>query len=297
MRRLLIALAGLWALGCADPTTVRVVVESDLAIPSALDEVVVEVGGRSASARLEDASSLPATLELRASGDALGPFEIRVAGTQGGAEVIAVTRSIAFQPGATTTVTIRLEAACVGVPCGAGQRCEGGACVPDGTLDGGGPDASGPDASGLDASRPDACFPETCNATDDDCDSAIDEAGCEPCARTERAGHVYLACDVLLAWDAARGYCTTRGYDLVSVADADEHAYVQREPLGAEPFLGLRRVTGDEFAWSDGSPLTFEAWQGTEPSAGRDCVVMRGNGAWRTEDCAASHPFVCELAP
>lgn len=303
MRALWIALVSL--AGCADETTIRVVVESDLAIPAQLDEVVVEVGGQSAIARLEDASSLPATLVLRASGDALGPFEVRVVGKRGGAEAISVVRSIAFQPGATTTVTVRLEAACLGVPCAAGTRCEAGTCVPDGTsdagvIDAGGGDASGPDASGPDAGGPDACTAEVCNAADDDCDGATDEAGCEPCERTEATGgHVYLACDILHSWDAARAYCQGVGYDLVTIDGAAENSGVERASLGADPWLGLRREAGGALAWADGTPYgAYTNWQGGEPSAGRDCVVQRrSNGRWTDEVCAAAHPFVCEHAP
>lgn len=308
MRASVIALVCLALAGCASDSIVLVTVESDLAVPAELDEVTVQIEGRSASARLVDGASLPATLELRASGDRLGPFDLRVSGRHGGAEVIAVTRPIMFSPGATVAVTVVLDDACAAVMCMTGEHCEGGACRAD-AIDAGVGDAAVRDASpgdaGVDAGGPplsdgglpDGCAAEACNAADDDCDGEIDEAGCEPCMHRTFGGHVYQVCSVSLAAGAAAGQCALYGYSPLVIDDDAENAFVGGlgSALGGEPWLGLHRV-GGTFEWADGSAITYENWQGTEPGSG-DCAVMRGNGRWRSEDCAATHPFVCELAP
>ncbi|MCB9593299.1 MAG: C-type lectin domain-containing protein [Sandaracinaceae bacterium] len=296
MRELPIVLGCLALAGCASDSIVQVTVESDMAIPTELDEVTIEVEGRSASAALVDDGSLPAMLELRATGDQLGPFDLRVNGRRGGAEVVSVVRSFSFEAGATTSMTVRLEGGCP-AGCPPGQRCDGATCVLDGADAGVDAGSEPEDGGGFDAASPDdACAPELCNATDDDCDGDIDESGCEPCVRSTFAGHIYQVCAMPRTAAMTADACASRGYTPVSIADAAEDAFVHAQTSGVgEPWLGLHRE-GVDFVWVDGTPSGYDNWQ-TGPSSGQDCAVMRGNGRWRSEDCAAEHAYVCELAP
>ncbi|MBX3269013.1 MAG: C-type lectin domain-containing protein [Sandaracinaceae bacterium] len=301
MRGLFVAIGWLGIVGCTSGPRVLVTVESDLAIPDALDEVRVEIAGRAASAPLTAPGALPATLELRGANDRLGPYELVVVGSRGGAEIGRVTRALTFEADATTRLTVRLDG-CGGRICGADERCDAGACVPLEMPDAGpAPDGSAPLDAGPDDAGPhdagavarDACLPELCNGLDDDCDGDVDEAGCEPCARSVFERRDYLSCELPRPQAEARAYCRARGYDLVSIASAAENTHVSGTRTG-EPFLGLVRASGQDFVWVDGDPGTYRNWQGAGPGA-QDCATMRMTGSWVTTDCASARPFVCAL--
>ncbi|MEZ4338524.1 MAG: C-type lectin domain-containing protein [Sandaracinaceae bacterium] len=310
MRAVMLAVGCLAMAGCSGGPTIRVVVESELSIPDQLDEVTVEIAGRTSTAPLTAPGMLPATVELRASGDSLGPFELRVVGRRAGADVATVTQSVMFPAEGTTTITVRLDPSCVGVMCMMGERCVAGACVPDtdagmpdAGADGGRPEDGGPPDAGWDAGHDagdrdagDCVADELCNARDDDCDGEVDETSCEPCVHIAQGGHVYLACDLSRTWDAARAYCMERGYDLVVVDGMTENDALS-PLLRGEPWIGLHPEAGG-FVWVDGTSVDagFEHWQGMRPAV-PDCTVLRGNGNWRTDDCTTPHPFVCEATP
>ncbi|XP_019635215.1 PREDICTED: lactose-binding lectin l-2-like [Branchiostoma belcheri] len=66
-------------------------------------------------------------------------------------------------------------------------------------------------------------------------------------------------------------------------------------------WLGINRVEGGEFAYYDGTPLTFQAWYPGEPSdtgGQEDCIMFYGPGwdnKWNDIPCfGPEHPFICE---
>ncbi len=123
--------------GCAaDLTEVVVVVESDLAVPTQLDEVVVEVEGAAARGQRavaslvgEDAAGLPLTLGLRPGSTGAGPLSVRVAGKRAGAEFVATRVRTRFVEGRRVLLRVVLRGACVGVTCETGTTCREGACA------------------------------------------------------------------------------------------------------------------------------------------------------------------------
>jgi len=140
--RVVVALAAAMALalsGCAAGLTeLVVVVESDLAVPAQLDEVVVEVSGATAgaeraTARLDGAGAvpLPVTLGLRPAGGASGPVSVRVAGYRAGTEFVATRVRTRFVEGRRILLRVVLRGACVGVVCEGGATCREGACTDD----------------------------------------------------------------------------------------------------------------------------------------------------------------------
>ncbi len=198
------AIAVAVAVGCTeDRTEILVVVDSDLAVPSQLDEVNVRVTGpdsdtKSAVARLGPGEEpLPRTVGLVHEDGPLGPVQILVTGGQGGAPTVERRAILSFVEGRTLLLRMELLASCQGMTCGPDMTCVDGSCrsaeidpdtLPeyDGTIpgiDGGAePTDSGPgvDAGpGTDAGpETDAgCVPATeeCNGEDDDCDGMVDE--------------------------------------------------------------------------------------------------------------------------
>jgi len=287
-------------LGCDGGTTLVVVrVDSELTVPDELDEIVVEVEGRTARATLggPDDPPLPRTVELRATGDGLGPFTVIARGFSGGAQVAQASRDVMFVADDTVEVTLLLSDQPL-----PDAGVDGG--VDDGGVDDGGVDDAGVDAGPRDAGPlPDGCVVESCNARDDDCDGDIDEDTCDPCVRTTFRGHVYMLCDSPMAQREARDRCMAGGYDLVSFDDAAENQHVVDTGMGGVltdlPWIGLRRRGGSPFFdWQDGSGSDYRNWapDAGQPGAG-SCVLLRPDGTWRTADCAAMQPFICEVAP
>lgn len=164
-----------------------------------------------------------------------------------------------------------------------------------------------------------------CNGTDDDCDGAVDDGSdCEVpvisgddrnCASF---GHAYLIGayqeTTRLPKDAARAFCTDRGYDLVIVDDECEWtwvesltaAYFDGSTAGQEWWGGLYCPGGtcadsSDFEWIDGSDGYVE-WSGNGFSSGWDCAELTYlqlsdvdfELRARAEPCENSHQFICE---
>jgi hypothetical protein len=114
-------------------TEVLVVVDSDLAVPGELDELVFRVQGPSGPERVTSAplgsgeQALPRSLALVRSGGALAPLTVRVEGLKQDSIVLARTATLQFVEGRTLVLPMHLVAACVDVECGA-QTCTERGC-------------------------------------------------------------------------------------------------------------------------------------------------------------------------
>lgn len=169
--------------GCAgDLTEIVLEVQSDLEVPSQLDEIRVDVrrpGGstQSATAELGDGEpALPRTLTLVHAGGPLAPVEVDVIARADGGDVVRRELSLAFDEGRSRHIVVFLASACRDLDCAAGQTCDRGTCRPvevapcelagTGCLD-----------AGLADAAPEACAPgtETCDGADQDCDGRVDE--------------------------------------------------------------------------------------------------------------------------
>lgn len=179
---------------CAPSATqLVVVVDTDLAIPSALDEVRVQVTGpegmsETEMTRLASRSALPLSLGVAPSGAVLGPIDVIATGYVDGDFVVDRSATVTLVAGETRVLSLFLLSNCVGVTCPAGETCgEGGSCErrtvvpPEWTgvlpsIDGGstGVDAPGADVPGLDA--PDGGMPDGGPPCLDDaeCDDGVD---------------------------------------------------------------------------------------------------------------------------
>ncbi|MGF1488091.1 MAG: lectin-like protein [Prochloraceae cyanobacterium] len=112
-------------------------------------------------------------------------------------------------------------------------------------------------------------------------------------------GSLYVVVPSGGSWTTAESNANALGGNLVSISDAAENSFVQsimtsqnlnRAWIGASDQL----VEG-VFAWSDGSPFTYENWALGEPNnagGNEDFVEMYSNGQWNDAiDSAAGVDF------
>jgi hypothetical protein len=206
MKKLVWMFALLAACESVDPTELLVVVDSDLAVPGALDEVRVEVTGVEdmvARGSLEE-EGLPRTVGVVYAGGSLGPVRVRAVGSVGGTDVVEALAITSFVEGRTLILPMFLSARCRDVACDADMTCAAGNCtgaVIDAStlvewmgevprLDGG----SCPSSA------------ETCNEMDDDCDGEVDE-DFDLASDPNHCGACGQTCELPNATSACRGGC------------------------------------------------------------------------------------------
>ncbi|RMH43894.1 MAG: hypothetical protein D6689_03985 [Deltaproteobacteria bacterium] len=142
------------------------------------------------------------------------------------------------------------------------------------------------------------------DGVDNDCSGDADDAPACGCDAVEVEGARFELCVHRRTWDEAAAFCAARGGALARV-DSDTQAWrlwrkAQRRAK-AKWWIGLTdRAEEGVFAWADGSPVTFTAWNGREPdndACNQDCAAMgeRAQGRWHDTHCASRLPFVCRL--
>ncbi len=116
---------------CTSPRTqIMVTTDTDLAIPSEIDAITIEVMGPEGDTRAAevDVGALPAYLALYHESGPLSPVTVRVVGKLGGADVIERRALVAFQSERTVVLSMNLLAACATTPCADGETCAEGGC-------------------------------------------------------------------------------------------------------------------------------------------------------------------------
>jgi hypothetical protein len=161
----------------AKTTELMLVVDSDLSVPSDLDEIVTTIKGpdgkvKSATAKLgKGEPELPRSLGLVHETGPLGPLVITVEGRARKQRVITREARVSFVKGQVLVLPLHLPSSCVGVSCENAQTCTESGCasvnVDASQLDpwtgdepglrGGNTSSSQPDAGG--SSQPDASEP------------------------------------------------------------------------------------------------------------------------------------------
>jgi large repetitive protein len=147
--------------------------------------------------------------------------------------------------------------------------------------------------------NPDAT--EVCNGVDDDCDGTADSSSVCPCNFERDSGHLYLFCETASDWWDSRDECLLYdSYDLVTVDDATEGAWIQSTAQGYATDLwwwtgynNQGASSGDEpggaWEWADGSSSTYTNWATDQPDdydGIEDCAHIYGDsGAWNDMDC------------
>ncbi len=158
---------------------------------------------------------------------------------------------------------------------------------------------------------------ETCNGIDDDCDDLADVgAGC-PCDVQVYEGHSYQFCEPELTWTGAVDGCQATGYQLVTVDDADEEAWLYLALWGYSPepsvhwghndgwWTGLNDLVSEGLEeYVSGEPVVYEGvLDGNhDNTTDRDCAVLGSHYGvpgpiWAWNLCADLRRYVCENTP
>lgn len=232
-----LGLIGVLAVGsaaCPSQTGAEIVlaIDSDLAVPSEVSSLSVQVQGPSgvsepliASLNGGGAVTLPATLNLRTPHGPSTPVGVKLCAVGGSANGLCISQQAAFPSGNPVLWVMRLSKSCLTVCCSGDQTCNAGVCVP--TMNPANLVEWTGDLSGL--RQPQDCDRggnEFCNGLDDDCDGQIDEdfnlqsdaSNCGACGRRCGAG------------GCVAGRCGNE--TLVSIAAGKAHACVVRATGG-----------------------------------------------------------------
>uniref|UniRef100_U3JY95 C-type lectin domain-containing protein n=1 Tax=Ficedula albicollis TaxID=59894 RepID=U3JY95_FICAL len=119
------------------------------------------------------------------------------------------------------------------------------------------------------------------------------------------AGHCYNIHRDPKTWEDALSSCKKQDGDLASIHNIAEYSFLVSQ-LGykatEELWLGLNDLKAHlYFEWSDGTPVTFTAWQRSQPSytSGlEDCVSVKGqDGYWATNVCNKQLGYICKRKP
>ncbi|NWY72431.1 MRC1 protein, partial [Erithacus rubecula] len=119
------------------------------------------------------------------------------------------------------------------------------------------------------------------------------------------AGHCYNIHRDPKTWEDALSSCKKQDGDLASIHNIAEYSFLVSQ-LGYKPteelWLGLNALKAPfYFEWSDGSPVTFTAWQRSQPSytSGlENCVAGKGqDGYWATDVCYKQLGYICKKKP
>uniref|UniRef100_A0A6Q2YBT8 Mannose receptor, C type 1b n=1 Tax=Esox lucius TaxID=8010 RepID=A0A6Q2YBT8_ESOLU len=110
------------------------------------------------------------------------------------------------------------------------------------------------------------------------------------------AGRCYRIEHTKKTWTEGQTECRKDGGDLASIHNIEQQSFVMSQ-LGyvatEELWIGLNDVkTPLLFEWSDQSAVTFTSWDSTMP-AGGNCVLVRGEVRWSTQECEKQYGFIC----
>lgn len=145
--------------------------------------------------------------------------------------------------------------------------------------------------------------PEVCgDHVDQDCSGAWDDGPSCPACAPDSALPGYLVCPRSEVHDAAEAACAAAGAQLASIVSSGENAAIVGRAALWFPdrtiWLGLRAPAGSpDFAWSDGSPLSYQAYAPGEPAPDTSddrCVALRPDGQWTAGGCYSLRPYVCK---
>jgi hypothetical protein len=129
------------------------------------------------------------------------------------------------------------------------------------------------------------------------CTSATACATATGCELHALGSASYLFCKKTPAtWADASTACTALGATLVTIAGADDDAFLVS--IGAaSAWTGYSdTTTPGTFVWASGSSSAYTNWGTGAPAttAGDDCVVLLADGTWNNVACTAKNAYVCQ---
>uniref|UniRef100_A0A672G4Y9 Mannose receptor C-type 1 n=1 Tax=Salarias fasciatus TaxID=181472 RepID=A0A672G4Y9_SALFA len=104
-----------------------------------------------------------------------------------------------------------------------------------------------------------------------------------------------------LAMENARAYCRTNFGDLAVITGESERKFLWKQisrGSHGQYYIGMTVNLDKSFSWSDGTPVTYTAWERNEPNfANNDenCVTMyKSMGYWNDINCGLEFPSICK---
>lgn len=100
------------------------------------------------------------------------------------------------------------------------------------------------------------------------------------------------------SWADARARCAAKGAALVTIGDAEEHAFVS-SLTSSNSWLGGRRAASGSAAieWISGEPVGFSRLALPTPGSPQDCLALTFSGDWDFRRCGSPYFYLCETAP
>jgi hypothetical protein len=103
-------------------------------------------------------------------------------------------------------------------------------------------------------------------------------------------------------WQECRDLCVKGQGDLVKITNEDESVAVSDMLFEMIPnvdimkWIGLNKVSSDDFIWSDNTQLLYKNFADGEPNTAEDCVAITGMNkyVWKTMNCATKMACICE---
>ncbi|MCZ7644597.1 MAG: tandem-95 repeat protein [Planctomycetota bacterium] len=112
-------------------------------------------------------------------------------------------------------------------------------------------------------------------------------------------GNAYLHVEATVSWYDAKAACEAMGGHLVTIADAEENAFV-RSLAGYVFWIGLTdQETEGTWKWITGEPVNYTNWRSGEPnnSGNEDHANIEADGRWNDlqgDRSTALQPYMCE---
>ncbi|XP_043921440.1 macrophage mannose receptor 1-like [Protopterus annectens] len=109
--------------------------------------------------------------------------------------------------------------------------------------------------------------------------------------------NTYKIVENKMKWDDAQSQCTAKGFNLVSLRNIYEDAFLllQVVKLGGPVWIGLNsNKTQGRYKWIDNFNMKFTNWGPSQPDENIACVYMDVDRSWKTASCDDEFFAVCK---
>jgi hypothetical protein len=118
-------------------------------------------------------------------------------------------------------------------------------------------------------------------------------------------GFCYRFFEDQATWERAEDLCVVWGGHLASVHSAQENAFCQSlitDDVGGNFWFGLTLVDGQEYRWTDGTPVDYEFWESSRdphaktPEEQKQLQVEDGATEWSHQPAERELGYICKKA-
>nr|XP_055033197.1 lithostathine-2-like [Misgurnus anguillicaudatus] len=96
-------------------------------------------------------------------------------------------------------------------------------------------------------------------------------------------------------WTDARSYCRDNYVDLSSVDSQEEITALRTASSYSDSWVGLKKISTNNWQWSDGGNSSFIIWGGEQPNEphNNNICAMVNKSKLNDRKCSESHPYFC----